>query len=437
MIAIIGAGISGLSLAYELQKAKKPYILFESDSRPGGYIRSQQFGNYLLEIGPNSILLDAAFESFLSELGLESEITFAAAVNKNRFIYKNGAVQKIPSGPISLLFSDFFSFKTKKAILTEALKKSESKPEESIYDFFSRRFSKELTNLIVDPFTTGVYAGDTKQLLIEDTFPTLYAFEQKHGSVIKGVFKEGFGGRRKTASFKNGLQTLSDKIASSLTSVEYNKKVTNIKTTQEGVELDIYDQHSLLTETRKLTKVVFCGTTFHASEILNQSFPNVADTLNQVNYAPVKALYAAFKKTDVQNPMQGFGVLYPSVENSFLAGTIWNSSIFSNRCPEDEILTTSFIGGMKHPEHTLLNDIELKERAVNQLKKDLQINGNPTFVHSAGWNKAIPQYDLALRNARNSVCTLKNKNIFFSSNWTNSIALGNCIQNARQLALEL
>ena len=437
MIAIIGAGISGLTLAYELQKAGKSYILFESDSRPGGYIRSQQVGNYLLEIGPNSILLDAAFESFLNEIGLQNEITFAAAVNKNRFIYKKGSVQKVPSGPASLLFSDFFSLKTKKAILTEAFRKSETKDEETIYDFFSRRFSKELTDLVVDPFTTGVYAGDTKQLLIEDTFPALYAFEQKHGSIIKGVFKEGFGGRRKTASFKNGLQTLSDKIASTLTSIEYNKKVTNINTTQEDIQLEIHDQHSQLTETRKVTKVIFCGTTFHASEILKASFPDVADTLNQVNYAPVKALYAAFKKTDVKNPMQGFGVLYPSVENSFLAGTIWNSSIFSNRCPKDEILTTSFIGGMKHPEYTRLNDEELKERSINQLKKDLQISGNPTFVYSAGWNKGIPQYDLALRKARNAVNNLKDKKIFFTSNWTNSIALGNCIQNARQLALEL
>jgi len=437
MIAIIGAGISGLSLAYELQKAGKPYILFESTSKTGGYIHSKRFENYLLEIGPNSILMDKPFENFISELGLENEITLAAAVNKNRFIYKNGQIKKIPSGPLSLLFSDFLSFSAKKSILREINKKCNHYPDESIYDFFSRRFNKEITDYVVDPFTTGVYAGDAQKLLIQDTFPVLYAFEKDYGSIIKGLLKKGFGGRRKTVSLKNGLQTISDTIASSLTHLELNKKVIDIKLTHNVIDLTTQDQFSQLTETRRFSKVIFCGTTFHAAELLTNVLPDISWTLNQVHYAPVKAVYAAFKKTDVKNQMQGFGVLYPSVENSFLAGTIWNSSIFPDRCPEDEILTTSFIGGIKHPEYTRLTDQELKDRAIDQLKKDLQINGNPTFVYVAGWEKAIPQYDIKLQEARKAVAGLKEKNLYFSSNWSKSITLGNCIQNARELALAL
>src|SRR6187431_2322769 len=108
MIVIIGAGISGLTLAYELEKAKKPYILLESSSRTGGYIHTLKTEDYLLEVGPNSILIDKAFEDFLEELNLSTSIEDAAAVNKKRFIYKNAHVQQIPSGPLSLLFSSFF-----------------------------------------------------------------------------------------------------------------------------------------------------------------------------------------------------------------------------------------------------------------------------------------------------------------------------------------
>ncbi|MBC7450780.1 MAG: FAD-dependent oxidoreductase, partial [Cytophagales bacterium] len=166
-------------------------------------------------------------------------------------------------------------------------------------------------------------------------------------------------------------------------------------------------------------------------------FPEIAQVLQMVNYAPMKAVFAAFKKKDVHNSLQGFGVLYPSVEDSLLAGTIWNSSIFSGRCPADEILTTSFIGGMKHPEYTRLSDTTLLNRTIQQLKKDLEIDGDPTFVHISGWDKAIPQYDLVLKSAKISIVPLKEKNIFFSSNWTSSIALSACIKNARQLASEL
>lgn len=437
MIVIIGAGISGLTLAYELEKANKPYILLESSSRTGGYIHTLKIDDYLLEVGPNSILIDTAFDKFLEELNLTSLIEDAAVVNKNRFIYKNARVQQIPSGPLSLLFSSFFSFQTKKKIFKELYNSSKTIENESVYDFFTRRFSKEFTQYTIDPFATGVYAGDIKQLLIEQTFPQLVTLEKEFGSIIKGVFKKGFGARRRTATFTSGLQTLTDTLSKHILNISLQTKALSFSKSQSGtVEVTIQKNGSEI-ETLLADKVVFCGTAFQAAECIKDVSSACSSKLEAVQYAPIKAVYAAFKRKDVHHSMLGFGCLYPSVESSFLAGTIWNSSIFKNRCPEDEILTTSFIGGMHHHEYTTLSDEEIKERAVKQLKKDLNITGNPTFVYVAGWEKAIPQYDIHLKEARKEINTLADQNIYFTSNWTNSISLGECIQSARNLALRL
>jgi oxygen-dependent protoporphyrinogen oxidase len=436
MIVIIGAGISGLTLAYELEKAKKPYILLESSSRTGGYIHSVKVDNYLLEVGPNSILIDAAFDRFLHELNLSSSIEDAALVNKNRFIYKNSCVQQIPSGPLSLLFSSFFSGKTKRTIFKEIFNTTKTRENESVYDFFTRRFSKEFTQYTIDPFATGVYAGDIKQLLIEETFPQLVALEKEYGSIIKGVFKKGFGTRRRTATFAGGLQTLTDALVKQVSTISLQTKAVSILKSESGLHVTIQKNGSE-TETITADHVVFCGTTFNAAELLKESFPAITSKFNKVQYAPIKAVYAAFKRKDVRHTMRGFGCLYPSVEASFLAGTIWNSSIFKDRCPDDEVLTTSFIGGMHHPDYTTLNDEEIKNRAVSQLKKDLNITGDPTFVSVAGWAKAIPQYDIYLKEARKEIKALADQNIYITSNWTNSISLGECIQSARILALKL
>lgn len=436
MIVIIGAGISGLTLAYELEKAKKPYILLESSSRTGGYINSLKIDDYLLEVGPNSILIDKAFEDFLEELNLSTSIEDAASVNKKRFIYKNARVQQVPSGPLSLLFSSFFSGQTKKTILKELFNTSKSIENESVYDFFTRRFSKEFTQYTIDPFATGVYAGDIKQLLIEQTFPQLLALEKEFGSIIKGVFKKGFGARRRTATFNGGLQTLTNVLAKTLSTISLQTKALSVSRSASGLRVTI-QKSGFETEILTAHHLVFCGTAYHAAELLNEHFPVSSSKLKQVQYAPIKAVYAAFKRKDVGHSMAGFGCLYPSVEPSFLAGTIWNSSIFKNRCPEDEVLTTSFIGGMHHPEYTRLSDEEIKDRAVNQLKKDLTITGEPTFVYVTGWEKAIPQYDIYLKEARKEIQTLAGNHIHISSNWTNSISLGECIQSARNLALRL
>lgn len=435
MIAIIGAGISGLTLAYELQKLGKPYILFESSSRTGGYINSVQSGNYLLEVGPNSILVDKNFENFLTELNLADKTEEAAAVNKNRFIYKNGKIRKMPSGPLSLLCSSFFSFKTKAAIFKEFSNTSKTTLNETVYDFFARRFTKELTEYTVDPFATGVYAGDIKQLIMEETFPQLIAFEKEFGSVLKGVFKKGFGGRRKTATLQGGLQTLTDTIAASLKHISYNSKVLSLKKTESVYNLQV--QTGAEVKQVEVSQVVFCTTAFHSAEILDNFSPVVAGNLRQVTYAPIKAAYVAFKRADVAHPMNGFGCLYPSAEKSFLAGTIWNSSIFKKRCPEDEILTTSLIGGMHHPEFAHLPDEEIKQRVIEQLTKDLRIKGVPAFVHIAGWDKAIPQYDLSLKEAKQAIKGLETQHIYFSSNWTQAISLGSCVHNAQALAVRL
>ncbi len=436
MIVIIGAGISGLTLAYELQKAGKPYILVESSSRTGGYVRTERIGNYMLEVGPNSILIDEAFDHFISELGLSDKIENAAAVNKHRFVYKNAHIQQLPSGPASLLFSNFFSFKTKCAILKEIRNKTTATTDESVYDFFTRRFSKELTAYTIDPFTTGVYAGDIKQLLAEETFPQLVSMEKEYGSILKGIFKKGFGERRRTATFTTGLQTLTDTLAAKLQNIYFNTKVLSLRKTNIGLAITIEKNHSIQ-EKIIVDKVVFCTTTFQAADVLTESFAEIAAVLNEVRYAPMKAVYASFKRKDVSHTMKGFGCLYPSAEKSFLAGTIWNSSIFKNRCPEDEILTTSFIGGMHHPEYTTISDEEIKKQAIDQLKKDLGITGAPVFSHIAGWHKAIPQYDIFLKHARKAIVPLHDEHIYFSSNWTKTIALNSCIQNAQKLALEL
>ncbi|HSY60830.1 MAG TPA: protoporphyrinogen oxidase [Cytophaga sp.] len=437
MIVIIGAGISGLTLAYELEKAKKPYMLLESSSRTGGYIHSVKVDNYLLEAGPNSILIDAAFDRFLNELNLSSSIEDAALVNKNRFIYKNSRVQQVPSGPLSLLFSSFFSGKTKRIIFKEIFNTTKSRENESVYDFFTRRFSKEFTQYTIDPFATGVYAGDIKQLLIEETFPQLVALEKEYGSIIKGVFKKGFGTRRRTATFAGGLQTLTDALVKNISNISLQTKAISILKSESGTLNVVIQKNASATEIITADRVVFCGTAFNAAELLKGSFPTITSEFNKVQYVPIKVVYAAFKRKDVRHAMQGFGCLYPSVEASFLAGTIWNSSIFKHRCPDDEILTTSFVGGMHHPDYTTLTDDEITGRAVKQLKKDLSITGDPTFVSVAGWEKAIPQYDIYLKEARKEIKTLADQNIYITSNWTNSISLGECIQSARILALKL
>ena len=112
MIAIIGAGISGLSLAWHLQQKGRDYILLEAEKEAGGYIKTKKINDCILELGPNSLLADQEILEFIKETGLEKFLVPAKEVSKARYILKNGRYQKLPSSPPGLLFSDFFSLKS-------------------------------------------------------------------------------------------------------------------------------------------------------------------------------------------------------------------------------------------------------------------------------------------------------------------------------------
>lgn len=242
-VGIIGAGISGLTVAYELQKRGIDYQLWEASDRPGGYIQSSldrvdnqhKGAKYLRELGPNSLLGNADMLLWLDELGLTPELSFSKPVSKARYIFRNGRYKKLPSGPVSLLFGGFFSWKTKLAILRERNNKTLSTPGETLSQFFRRRFSGEIVDYALGPFVAGIYAGDPEKLLVSETFPVLLQYEKEYGSVLRGLIKnQSATGRRQSFSFRKGMQMLPDALAAKLTHVSLNDPVQRIQKNNDG-----------------------------------------------------------------------------------------------------------------------------------------------------------------------------------------------------------
>jgi oxygen-dependent protoporphyrinogen oxidase len=428
MNVIIGAGISGLTLAYELEKQGKPYLLIESKPTTGGYIHSQPIGHYLLELGPNSILVDAKLETFFEELDLMNDFIEASLVNKNRYIYKNNKIKKVPSGPLELLFGSFLSLQSKRAILKDLFqKKAFYHTNESVGYFISSHFTNEIANYIAAPFIAGIYAGDSNNILMESAFPSLYQKYQSEGSVIKSAIKTG-AGRKKTGSFKGGLSTLTKRLFSKINHLKQGT-VRKLHKVNQHWQIELADNEVIVADS-----VTICTPTFVASEILRSGYPDISESLDQVKYAGVIGMYYSFKKKDIKLKTDGFGVLFPPIEKQWISGTIWNSSIFNDRAPEDEFLCTSFISDMVQKDLWKMNEGEIFDQTLKQLQRDLQTNQAPVFSFLKKWNKGIPQYTIELKQAVEKVKLLEKENLYCCANWVNGIALPTCIENARRLS---
>ncbi|MBC8110467.1 MAG: protoporphyrinogen oxidase [Verrucomicrobia bacterium] len=428
MIGIIGAGISGLSTAFHLQKNNIPYILFEKSSQVGGNIQTLKKNGYLLELGANSILCDTEIMNFLSKVGLADEILLAKPVSKSRYIFKNGRYQDLPTHPLKLLFSGFFSWKTKLAIFRERNLKSISPENETLGAFFERRFSKEIVDNALDPFISGIYAGNPYELLVSKTFPNLLGFEKKYGSVLKGFIKQGSSKRKQSLSFKNGMASLPATIASQLTGLQLNTSVETVTKTENGYLLQTGGQ-SFACE-----KLVIACEIFVTARLLENLFPEFVEKLRQINYAPMVAVHTVYKRNEVKHPLNGFGGLNPKVENQFSLGSIWSSSVFDGRCSQDEVLFTTFVGGTQQLEKTQISDEFIKNNIHQELKKNYHIDSeNPEFQHIFRWEKALPQYNLNVLPTYKIIEKLQSENIYICTNWYGGVSLSDCIKKGKNI----
>ena len=94
-----------------------------------------------------------------------------------------------------------------------------------------QRFGKEFHDKLIEPFITGVYAGDTKNMSAKHSLKILWNLEQTHGSVLKGLFKSKSAKKEKVHSFNfpNGLGQLVLAISNNLEEqIKLEKKVIGI-----------------------------------------------------------------------------------------------------------------------------------------------------------------------------------------------------------------
>ena len=188
-IAIIGAGISGLSAAHFLTQHGLRIAIWERENRAGGVIGTVKRNGFLAERGPNSVLdTSPALRRLIDEVGLSESVVNPGDAAKNRYIVRGGQLQALPTSPLSFLNNRLFSARAKIRLLAEPfIKPSPEDADESLAQFTRRRLGEEFLDYAVDPFVAGVFAGRADMLSVRSAFPKLHRLEQEYGSLLRGA----------------------------------------------------------------------------------------------------------------------------------------------------------------------------------------------------------------------------------------------------------
>jgi len=436
-VAIIGAGIIGLKTAYDLKKKNVDVTLLESQKNPGGVIQSHTSDGFLSEAGPTSLDIgDPEIRAFLEEINLTDKITASNPRSKNRYVVHNDTLVAIPDSFTNFLKTPLLSPPGKFKLIKEPfVKRSKKNHEESLAEFIERRLGKEVLDAIVDPFVSGIYAGNPHTLSAKYAFPFLYEIEQADGSLLKGSIKKR-NHKPFYASFKEGMYTLPQALAQELgTSLKLNAKI--LKITKKK------DDWKLVWESKKTKHEATFD--YLIGTVPAHKYPNLPfdkDTkslflpLSQIAYAPVTTLTLGFHKKDVKHPLDGRGFLIPSQDTHFkILGTLFNSTIFPNRAPKNYVNLTTFVGGSQHPDLAGLSITKLKALVMNDLEKLINVKGDPVFINKTFWPQAIPQYNVGYGHFFNLMESIEEQfpNFEIKGNFRTGIALQHCLKSKTRL----
>ena len=447
-VAIIGAGITGLTAAFYLERAGIPVTVYESGGRVGGAIRSLRQDGYLAEFGPNTILQTSPkIARLVRDAGLESRRLEPPDEAEARYVVRYKRPIAMPGSPLGFVTTPLFTFNAKLAVLREPfVPPRRDGVEESIAGFVVRRLGREFLDHAIDAMVAGVYAGDPCALSVQQAFPKLAALEAKYGSLIKGQIL-GARGRRKSGeiakdrapkfSFDEGLQVLPDTLRERLgDAVQLNTAVTRLARDGGGWRIKFRTMDG---ESRSdHSAVIYAGTAFQLAKLQVGTSGNLLDlsAFSEIRHPPVASVVLGFRREDVEHPCQGFGALIPNVEGFKILGTIFSSSLFPNRAPAGHVTLTSYIGGERHPELAVLQPDELVELTLQDLLVLFGVKGRPTFRHCAFYPRAIPQYNLGYGRFRALMTDIETKfpGLYFAGHYRDGISLGDSIVSGCNIA---
>ena len=430
-VIIVGAGITGLTLGYQLKKRGLDVLILEKSSSVGGVIQTEVIKNCVLELGPHTLLESNPLTELISDLGLANEVIETDPNAKKRFIVRNGLLNPLPISPIEAIKTPLLSPLAKLRACIEPCIRVGSKEDESVSDFFKRRFGNEFASHIALAALNGIWAADFSRLSTRSALPTLWNMEKHSSSIILGALIKKDKKRHKIISFKKGLSTLTNALANALhESLSLNREVLQIKKIGDIFEV------SLENETITSKNVILCVEADTTGKLIHSLNQNISRKIETLPYAPLGLIHLLVRKNSVKHPLDGFGFLTSPKDNLSVLGGIFSSSIFRERATLDSHLITCFSGGGYKPELADVTKLEVQKEVIHSVSSLLSIESPPEILKTVYWPKAVPTYPLNHHTLLESVSSFEKdcKGLFLLGNWRMGISLSARIEEAFTLS---
>jgi protoporphyrinogen/coproporphyrinogen III oxidase len=455
-IGIIGGGISGLSAAYTLEKARRAgasleYMVFESSPRFGGALKTEHVDGCVIEAGPDSFLTEKTWASDLCrELGLGDQLIASNDARRKTYILvkerlvpiPDGLMFMVPTKIVPVLRSPLFSLDTKLRMAREWFYKQQSAAadDESVSTFVERHYGSEMVDRLADPLLSGVYGGDASELSIRAVLPRFVEMEQKYGSLGRGML----AARKRTqqngtppnrplfTSLKDGMEHIVDALLTHLPTKALLRDIS-----VDAVQLLDAGWHvSAGSRSDHFDALILALPAHHASTLLQSVAPDLSAELRAIRYSSSVTVALGYGQSVRNFLPPGFGFLIPHSEGKHMLAATFVHNKFPQRAPEDQALLRCFLGGSRNEAILDRSDEEIVSIVRAELKQILGLKGEPLFTRVYKWRNAMAQYGVGHLERIERIENLSHRLPCFAlaGNAYRGIGVPDCVRSGTQAA---
>ena len=321
-VVVVGAGISGLTAAWELTRAGEVTVeVLEAAGTVGGVLQRAEVGGVTLDVGAESMLARRPEGvALVRAAGLADALVHPATTRAS--VRSPGRLDPLPAGTLMgvprsadavegfLAPADVARVRAEPDLPAPPLTQ-----DVAVADYVAARVGRAVVDRLVEPLLGGVYAGHAAQLSLRATVPALWQHAVRGGSLLRALaVPPPDAGTPVFAGLRGGLATLPRALAERLrqdgTAVTTSAAATRLERRDGGWLVHV--PGAVDPRPRRADAVVLALPAPAAARLLAGPVPAAAAELRAVETASVVIAALAVPAAELAG-LPGSGLLVPPV----------------------------------------------------------------------------------------------------------------------------
>lgn len=455
-IVVVGGGITGLTAAYyftqyaEKQALSYDISILEASDRLGGKINTVRDKGFVIERGPDSFLeRKTPAVELAEELGLTGELVRNSTgqahilVGDTLYPIPAGSYMGIPLQEDALAKTVIASEAGKERVQEELdIPQSDPATDQSLGHFLRGRFGDEWIENVIEPLLSGIYASDIDEMSLMATFPQFYELEQEYGSLIEGLkatlpTAQASTGKRKGQflSFRKGLVTFVEALEQAIGEERIFRETQVEKIVKQGTAYKL----SLGNDDVMHADAVIMTIPSHQLATAIPSF-SLFDEWRNAPFTSVANVVFAFDENAVQEALDGTGFVVSRNSDFRITACTWTNRKWPSTTPKGKVLLRAYVGKPTDQSVLELSDEAIADTVLTDLKKVMQISGEPEFSIVTRWEQAMPQYTIGHAETVEKIRTEMTEQlpgIYIAGSSFDGVGIPDCIAQGKEAAAQV